>query len=126
MAQVDRPHQLFSDAPAVAGSTANITSSTINTTAQPPTALPPIPPIPGQLSGIGMMPLPAMPPINPLYYANPDDPSAMINLMHWQQNAALANPLAFNGLQQPPMNWPPIPPPPSANLPVMPPPIING
>ena len=66
-----------------------------------------------------MMPPIGMPPINPLYYANPEDPTAMINLMHWQ-NQALANPMAFN---QPNHSWMPPPPPIpiSSQIPAMPP-----
>jgi len=105
LAQVDRPHQLFADSPAI-GVPANVAvTSSVNTPAQVVQPLPPIPIglIPGQLPH--MMPPLGMPPMNAYMYANADDPSAMINLMHWQ-NHALANPMAFN---QPP-NWPPPPP----------------
>lgn len=97
LAQIDRPHQLFSDsAPSVEGvaNQPNITSS-VNTSV-PTAAVPlPIPPIPGLLPAQlnlfpGLPPVPPMGmPFNPFAYQQfptPDqDPSGMLNLMQWQQ-----------------------------------------
>lgn len=110
LAQADRPNLLFSDTPTIGG-VANPTAATTNNLTSNV--------IPPQHAAPTVVPIPPMglPTFNPLYYANPEDPSAMINLMHWQfqsQFAPMPPPLApaLNGAVPPipPMPTLPVPP----------------
>ncbi|KAH9415026.1 spliceosomal protein on the X [Dermatophagoides pteronyssinus] len=96
LAQADRPHQLFADAPPTAPTTAAVPAPMLT-----PMMVPPAAP-----SAIPTMPPP--PPVN-MYYHGQDDPAATMNMMamnmlNWQHGLPAAMP--------PP---PPPPPPPMIN-----------